>query len=79
MRTRKSLTQSLGCLWGTAGFAKAGVADGLLGSGMLAVLADAAAGPDDGYASASDGELGGVIAAWDRVEAHAGRDAGAVG
>ena len=60
-----------GCLWATAGFAKEGVANGLPGSSMLAVLADAAAGPGDRFAGASDDELDGVIAAWDRVEAHA--------
>jgi hypothetical protein len=37
----------------------------------LAWLADAAAGDDDRYAGASDDELAGVIAAWDRIEAHA--------
>jgi hypothetical protein len=39
--------------------------------GELAFLADAAAGPDDRYPGATDGELDGAIAAWDRVEAHA--------
>jgi Domain of unknown function (DUF222) len=58
-------------LWGAAGFAKGGFADGLPGGGELALLADAAAGPDDRYPGATDGELDGVIAAWDRVEAHA--------
>src|SRR2546423_1858738 len=56
---------------GTAGFAKGGVLDGLPGGCELAFFADAAAGADDRYAGASDGELDGVIAAWDRVEAHA--------
>src|SRR5260370_13475719 len=37
----------------------------------LAQLADAAAGDDDRYAGASDDELAGAIAAWDRIEAHA--------
>ena len=55
----------------TAGFAKGGMADGMPGGAELAFLADAAAGPDDRYAGASDGELDGVIAAWERVEAHA--------
>jgi Domain of unknown function (DUF222) len=58
-------------LWGTAGFAKGGVADGLAGSSLLAALTDAAAGVGDRYAGTSDDELDGVIAAWDRVEAHA--------
>ena len=54
-----------------AGFGKGGVADGLPGGSELAFLADAAAGADDRYAAATDAELDGVIAAWDRVEAHA--------
>jgi len=37
----------------------------------LAVAADAAAGDEDGFAGVSDAELLGVVAAWDRVEAHA--------
>ena len=36
----------------------------------LALAADAAAGRDDGYEGASDAELAGVLAAWDRLEAH---------
>ena len=36
----------------------------------LALAADAAAGRDDGYQGASDAELAGVLAAWDRLEAH---------
>jgi hypothetical protein len=36
----------------------------------LALLADAAAGPDDSYAGASDDELIGVLCAWDRIESH---------
>ena len=36
----------------------------------LAMLADAAAGPDDRYEGASDAELIGVLCAWDRLEAH---------
>ncbi len=55
----------------TAGFAKGGLADGLPGGSELALLADAAAGEDDRYPDATDGELDGLIAAWDRVEAHA--------
>jgi hypothetical protein len=55
----------------SAGFAKGGHADGLPGASALAFLADAAAGDDDRYAGATDGELDGVIAAWDRVEAYA--------
>jgi hypothetical protein len=35
------------------------------------MLADAAAGPDDIYAGASDDELIGVLCAWDRSESHA--------
>ena len=41
------------------------------GGSALAFLADAIAGDGDRYPGASDGELDGVIAAWDRVEAHA--------
>ena len=44
--------------------------DVLPGSAGLAVAADAAEG-DDGYAGVSEGELIGVVCAWDRVEAHA--------
>ena len=36
----------------------------------LALLADAAAGPDDTYDGACDDELIGVLCAWDRLEAH---------
>jgi hypothetical protein len=36
----------------------------------LALSADAAAGEDDSYAGVSDDELLGVMAAWDRLEAH---------
>ena len=36
----------------------------------LALSADAAAGDDDRYEGASDAELAGVLAAWDRLEAH---------
>ena len=55
----------------TAGFAKGGLADGLPGGSELAFLADAAAGDGDRYPGATDAELDGLIAAWDRVEAHA--------
>jgi Domain of unknown function (DUF222) len=41
------------------------------GCAGLAVAADAAAGDDDGFAGVPDAELLGVVAAWDRVEAHA--------
>jgi len=54
-----------------AGFAKGGLADGLPGGSELAFLAGAAAGDDDRYLGATDAELDGAIAAWDRVEAHA--------
>jgi hypothetical protein len=56
---------------GTAGFASGGLLDVLPGGGTLAFFAAGAAGDDDRYAGASDGELDGVIAAWDRVEAYA--------
>jgi hypothetical protein len=55
----------------SAGFAKGGIADGMPGGSALAFLADAAAGPGDRYPGATDGELDGLIAAWDQVEAHA--------
>src|SRR6266568_6113458 len=55
----------------TAGFAAGGMLDALPGGGELAFFADLAAGRDDRYAGASDGELDGVISAWDRVEAYA--------
>ena len=44
--------------------------DVLPGCPDLAMFADAAAGPDDAYAGASDDELVGVLCAWDRLEAH---------
>jgi Domain of unknown function (DUF222) len=56
---------------GVAGFGRGGVLDGLPGGVELAFFAGAVAGAGDRYAGASDGELDGVIAAWDRVEAHA--------
>jgi hypothetical protein len=43
----------------------------MAGGSALAFLADAAAGDDDRYVGATDAELDGAIAAWDRVEAHA--------
>ncbi len=44
--------------------------DVMPGGPDLALLADAAAGPDDTYDGASDDELIGVLSAWDRLEAH---------
>jgi Domain of unknown function (DUF222) len=44
--------------------------DVLPGCPALAVAADAA-GEDDGFAGVSDGELIGIVCAWDRVESHA--------
>src|SRR5690242_18800824 len=55
----------------SAGFAKGAMADGLPGGSELAFLAGAAAGEEDRYPGATDAELDGAIAAWDRVEAHA--------
>jgi hypothetical protein len=43
----------------------------LPGCPQLAVAADAAVGDDDGFAGVSEGELIGIVCAWDRVEAHA--------
>jgi hypothetical protein len=48
-----------------AGFAKGGFADGLPGGGELAFLAGDAAGDDDRYPGASDGELDGMPERWD--------------
>src|SRR5690348_18238148 len=45
--------------------------DVLPGGAGLAVAADAAAGEGDGFAGVSEGELVGIVCAWDRVEAHA--------
>ena len=45
--------------------------DVLPGCPGLAAAADAAAGEDDDFEGVSDGELVGVLCAWDRVEAHA--------
>ncbi len=56
---------------GVAGFGRAGALDGLPGGTELVFFADAMAGAGDRYPGASDDELDGVIAAWDRVEAHA--------
>ena len=44
--------------------------DVMPGCPELALSADAAAGDDDRYEGASDAELAGVLAAWDRLEAH---------
>ncbi|HEV2537650.1 MAG TPA: hypothetical protein VGU21_09080, partial [Streptosporangiaceae bacterium] len=56
---------------GTSGFAAGGVLDALPGGGTLAFFAGLAAGDDGRYAAVSDGELDGVISAWERQEAHA--------
>jgi Domain of unknown function (DUF222) len=45
--------------------------DVLPGCAQLAVAADAAAGEDGRFAGVSEGELVGLLCAWDRVEAHA--------
>ena len=44
--------------------------DVMPGCADLAMLADAAAGPDDTYDDTSDDELIGLLCAWDRLEAH---------
>src|SRR5215813_1965181 len=54
-----------------AGFGPGMPLDVLPGCPDLAVAADAAAGEDGGFAGVSEAELVGVLAAWDRVEAHA--------
>src|SRR5689334_15878748 len=53
-----------------AAFGPGMVFDLLPGCAQLAVAADAAAG-DDRFAGVSEGELVGLMCAWDRVEAHA--------
>jgi len=52
------------------GFASGKPLDTAPGCLVLGQFAEEAAGDDDRYAGASDDELQGVIAAWDRVEAH---------
>ena len=54
-----------------AGFGPGMPLDVLPGGPGLTVAADAAAGEEDGFAGVSDGELIGLVCAWDRVEAHA--------
>jgi hypothetical protein len=54
-----------------AGFAAGMLLDTMPGCGALAGFAAEAAGDDDRYDGAGDDEVAGVIAAWDRVEAHA--------
>ena len=54
-----------------SGFASGKPLDAAPGCVTLARFAEEAAGEDDRYPGASDDELLGVIAAWDRVEAHA--------
>jgi hypothetical protein len=54
-----------------AGFASGKPLDTAPGCIVLAQFAEEAAGEDDRYPGASDNELAGVIAAWDRVEAYA--------
>ena len=54
-----------------AAFGPGMVFDVLPGCAQLAVAADAAAAEDDGFAGVSEGELVGLMCAWDRVEAHA--------
>ena len=53
-----------------AGFGPGMALDVLPGGAALAVAADAAA-EDDSFAGVSEGELVGIMCAWDRVEAHA--------
>ena len=53
-----------------SGFASGKPLDVAPGCLTLAAFAEEAAGEDDRYPGASDDELAGVIAAWDRVEAH---------
>jgi Domain of unknown function (DUF222) len=53
-----------------AAFGPGMIFDVLPGCAQLAVAADAAVA-DDGFAGVSEGELVGLVCAWDRVEAHA--------
>jgi hypothetical protein len=55
----------------SSGFASGKPLDTAVGCLVLGQFAEEAAGPDDRYPGASDDELGGVICAWDRVEAYA--------
>jgi len=54
-----------------SGFASGMPLDVAAGCLVLGQFAEEAAGPGDRYPGASDAELGGVICAWDRVEAYA--------
>ena len=54
-----------------AGFGAGMLMDTMPGCGALAGFAAEAAGEDDRYVGASDDEVAGAIAAWDRVEAYA--------
>jgi hypothetical protein len=53
-----------------SGFGSGRELDTAAGCPLLPLFADEAAGQDDRYAGASDDELLGAIAAWDRAEAH---------
>jgi hypothetical protein len=55
----------------SSGFASGKPLDTAPGCLVLGQFAEEAAGEDDRYPSASDDELAGVVAAWDRVEAYA--------
>src|SRR5207248_5599963 len=54
-----------------AAFGPGMVFDVLPGCAQLAVAADAAVGDDDRFDGVSEGELVGMLCAWDRIEAHA--------
>ena len=54
-----------------ASFGPGMVLDVLPGCPQLAVAAEAAAGDEDSFIGVSEGELIGIVCAWDRVEAHA--------
>jgi hypothetical protein len=55
----------------SSGFASGKPLDTAPGCLVLGQFAEEAAGPDDRYPGASDDELAGAMAAWDRVEAYA--------
>jgi len=55
----------------SSGFASGKPLDTAAGCLVLGQFAEEAAGDDDRYPGASDDELGGVICAWERVEAYA--------
>src|ERR1700685_4537860 len=63
----------------TAGLSAGGTLDAALPSGALTMMAEDLAGDRDSYEGASEDELAGAVALWDRVQAYAtARKLGAV-